>query len=113
MCGAEFERVINEMTKDGPCPYCENKQVLAGYNGLKTTRPDIAKEWGIDYYLLGIGGPEDYKHNSTKQIYWKCHKWGTRYKMSVEDRAVKDKRGQESCWKCSVRMKNILKFFNI
>ena len=46
MCGAEFERVINEMTKDGPCPYCENKKVLAGYNDLKTTHPNIAKEWG-------------------------------------------------------------------
>ena len=55
MCGAEFERVINKMTKDGPCPYCENKKVLAGYNGLKTTRPDIAKEWGIENYLLVIG----------------------------------------------------------
>lgn len=66
MCGAEFERVINEMTKDGPCPYCENKKVLAGYNGLKTTRPDIAKEWGIENYLLGIGGPEGYKYNSPK-----------------------------------------------
>ena len=70
MCGAEFERVINEMTKDGPCPYCENKKVLAGYNGLKTTHPNIAKEWGIENYLLGIGGPEGYKYNSTKRVYW-------------------------------------------
>ena len=46
MWGAEFERVINEMTKDGPCPYCENKKVLVGYNGLKTTHPNIAKKWG-------------------------------------------------------------------
>ena len=53
MCGGEFKRVINEMTKDGPCPYCESKKVLAGYNGLKTTCPDIAKEWGIENYLLG------------------------------------------------------------
>lgn len=72
MCGAEFERVINKMTKDGPCPYCENKKVLASYNGLKTTRPDIAKEWGIENYLLVIGGLEGYKYNSTKRVYWKC-----------------------------------------
>ena len=87
MCGAEFERVINEMTKDGPCPYCENKKVLAGYNGLKTTHPNIAKEWGIENYLLGIGGPEGY-----------------------DDRIIKEKRGHEPCWKCSGRMINILKF---
>ena len=57
MCGAEFERVINEMIKDGSCPYCENKKVLVGYNDLKTTHPNIAKEWGIENYLLVIGGP--------------------------------------------------------
>ena len=81
MCGAEFERVINEMIKDGSCPYCENKKVLVGYNDLKTTRPDIAKEWGIENYLLVIGGLEGYKYNSTKRVYWKCPKCNTRYKM--------------------------------
>ena len=82
MCGAEFERVINEMTKDGPCPYCENKKVLAGYNDLKTTHPNIAKEWGIENYLLGIGGPEGHKYNSAKRVYWKCPKCNTRYKKA-------------------------------
>ena len=110
MCGAEFERVINEMIKDGSCPYCENKKVLAGYNDLKTTHPNIAKEWGIENYLLGIGGPEGYKYNSTKRVYWKCPKCNTRYKMPIDDRIIKEKRGHEPCWKCSGRMKNILKF---
>ena len=54
MCGAEFERVINEMIKDGSCPYCENKKVLVGYNDLKTTHPNIAKEWGIENYLQRV-----------------------------------------------------------
>ena len=110
MCGAEFERVINEMIKDGSCPYCENKKVLAGYNDLKTTHPNIAKEWGIENYLLGIGGPEGYKYNSTKQVYWKCPKCNTRYKMPIDDRIIKEKRGHEPCWKCAGRMINILKF---
>ena len=69
MCGGEFKRVINEMTKDGPCPYFESKKVLAGYNGLKTTRPDIAKEWGIENYLLGIGGPKEKRGH---EPCWNC-----------------------------------------
>lgn len=62
------------MVKDDTCLYCENKKVLTGYDNLKTTHPDIAKEWEIENYLLGISGPEDYKYNSTKRIYWKCPK---------------------------------------
>ncbi len=30
------------------CPYCMNQRVLAGYNDLATTRPDLAKEWDYD-----------------------------------------------------------------
>ena len=54
------------MVKEESCLYCENKKVLTGYDNLKITHLDIAKEWGIENYLLGIGGPEGYKYNSTK-----------------------------------------------
>ena len=96
MCGAEFERVINEMIKDGSCPYCENKKVLVGYNDLKTTHPNIAKEWGIENYL--------------QRVYWNVLNAILDIKRPIEDRVIKEKRGHEPCWKCSGRMINILKF---
>lgn len=109
ICNGEYERTINGMVNDDTCPYCENKKVLGGFNDLKTTHPHVAKEWGIENYILGIGGPENYKSDSTKRVYWKCSKCGTRYKMPIDDRVIKDKRGHEPCWKCAGRMKNILK----
>ena len=51
---------------------CDNKKVLVGFNDLKTTHPKVVEEWGIENYLLGIGGPENYKYDSTKRAYWKC-----------------------------------------
>lgn len=98
------------MVKDDSCPYCKNKKVLTSFNDLRTTHPHLVKEWGIENYLLGLGGPESYKHNSNKRVvYWKCTKCGTRYKMSVENRVIKDKRVHEPCWICAGRMKNILR----
>ena len=48
-------------------------------------------------------------YTSTKRVYLKCPKCNTRYKMPIDDRVIKDKRGHEACWKCSGKMKNILK----
>lgn len=109
-CGGSHKATIEEhLENKDTCPYCENKKVLPGFNDLKTTHPHVAKEWGIENYILGIGGPENYKSDSTKRVYWKCSKCGTRYKMPIDDRVIKDKRGHEPCWKCAGRMKNILK----
>ena len=44
----EFVEVISKRTKGKPCPYCENKRVLIGFNDLKTLYPDLAKEWDYD-----------------------------------------------------------------
>lgn len=88
---------------------CDNRKVLKGYNDLTTTHPHLVKEWGLENYLLDIGGPENYKYDSTKNVYWLCPKCGTHYRMNIDDRVINDKRHHESCWKCAGRMKNILK----
>ena len=108
MCGAEFERVINEMTKDGPCPYCENKKVLAGYNGLKTTRPDIAKEWGIENYPCN-GSPERYTLIKNQNILWICSVCSEPYKMPIDDRVIVAKCNHKACPKCEGKLKNNIK----
>ena len=67
------------------------------------------QEWGLENYLIDIGGPENYKCDSVKNVYWLCPKCNTHYRMNIDDRVIKDKRHHEACWKCSGRMKNILK----
>ena len=107
-CGGDFTSSIDKLDKDG-CPYCNGRKALKGYNDLTVTHPHLIKEWGLENYLIDIGGPENYKFDSTKNVYWLCPKCGTHYRMKIDDRVINDKRHHESCWKCAGRMKNILK----
>lgn len=107
-CGGVYNASLQDVI-DGYCPYCENKRVLKGLNDLTTTHPHLVGEWGLENYLLDIGGPEKYKYSSKKNVYWLCPKCGTHYRMTINNRIINDKRHHESCWKCAGRMKNILK----
>lgn len=44
-CGHEWRASIANRTNGANCPFCAGKAVLAGYNDLATTRPDVAAEW--------------------------------------------------------------------
>ena len=60
------------------CHICSNRQVLAGYNDLKTMYPEIAKEW--DYDKNGNLKPENIVYGSAQKVWWKCskgHSWKT------------------------------------
>ena len=63
--------VRNRANKNYGCPICSNKKVLAGFNDLGTTHPEIAKEaFGWDPKLVISG--------SNKTFWWKCrfgHTW--------------------------------------
>ena len=61
------------------CPYCHGRKVLAGFNDLATTHPQIAKEWNYkkNEELL----PSQVKAGSNKKVWWKCskgHEWFTK-----------------------------------
>lgn len=56
------------------CPYCTNKKVLAGYNDLATTHPEIAKEWSAK----NKNSPTEITAGSKKKCLWVCslgHEW--------------------------------------
>lgn len=56
------------------CPYCTNKKVLAGYNDLSTTHPEIAKEWSDNNKI----SPTEVTAGSKKKVLWVCsygHEW--------------------------------------
>ena len=58
------------------CPYCANQKVLAGYNDLATTNPELLEEW--DYEKNGSFLPNDFTQSSNKKVWWKCnlgHEW--------------------------------------
>lgn len=69
--------IVDRKTGCG-CPYCSGKRVLAGFNDLNTTNPDVAAEW--DYEKNGELTPDKVLTNSNKKVWWKCkkgHEWRT------------------------------------
>ena len=63
----------------GGCSFCSGKQVLIGFNDLKTTHPNLATEadgWNTESVSAG----------SNKKMSWKCEK-GHKWKAVVANRA--------------------------
>ena len=68
---------------DPGCPYCSGRKVLAGYNDLATTHPDIAPMWHprMNKRLK----PTGVQAISRKPVWW-CGECGHVYQMAVRDR---------------------------
>lgn len=66
------------------CPYCSGKRVLAGFNDLATTHPDITSEWvqSVD----GKATPQTVSAGSHAMVQWKCSKHGRVWTATVSDR---------------------------
>lgn len=58
------------------CPYCCNKRVLAGFNDLLSTHPNLSKTW--NYEKNKDLHPTEVTCFSKKKAWWKCdkgHEW--------------------------------------
>ena len=74
--GHSYSTTISDFTRGYGCPICSNKQVLAGFNDLATTHPQLAKEW--DYEKNKGLTPQQITYGSDKKAWWKCergHSW--------------------------------------
>lgn len=78
--GHEWQAVVSERTREGRetnCPYCGNKKVLAGFNDLATTHPQLLNEW--DYEKNDAFLPTQVTAGAHKRVWWICskceHKW--------------------------------------
>jgi hypothetical protein len=74
--GHEWEARVANRNNGRSCPVCSNRLVLAGYNDLATTQPDIAAEWhptkNGDIRASGIVA------GNNKPAWWQCplgHEW--------------------------------------
>lgn len=85
MCsnGHEWQAVINSRVSGKKCPYCTNNKVLAGYNDLRSTHPNIANEW--DYKKNKIK-PEEVLAGSNIAKYWFVCPKGHSYKTTLLSR---------------------------
>jgi hypothetical protein len=69
--GHKWKSAVHSRASGIGCPYCSNKKVLAGYNDLASTHPELAAEadgWDPTKLSFGIG----------KKVKWICsfnHSW--------------------------------------
>ena len=82
--GHLWPAVVSDMTREAKseqskkCPVCSNRVVLAGFNDVATTHPEVVKNWDYD---LNDKGPEFYTYGQAMNVNWVCdkgHKWSNR-----------------------------------
>lgn len=77
--GHEWQTSVYSRTQEmTQCPYCTNRKVLAGFNDLASTEPEIAAQWHPT--LNGTLTPQQVTAGSRKRAWWICsegHIWKT------------------------------------
>lgn len=82
--GHEWETEIYHRTRGGGCPICSNQKILAGYNDLATTHPELAEQWHPT--KNGACTPQMVIAGSNKKAWWLCEK-GHEWQAVIGDRA--------------------------
>lgn len=73
--GHEWESKISHITDGHTCPYCSGQRSIVGVNDIKTTNPQLAKEWDYEKNTIPT---ETVMQSSGKKYWWKCqygHSW--------------------------------------
>lgn len=99
--GHSFKRAVSGMLRSykGNTPYngctiCQGKEVLSGFNDLKSLFPDIVdKYWSYEYNDVL---PSEVSPFSGKEFWWKCAKCGTLFEQNADLRV----RGLGYCPDC-------------
>jgi hypothetical protein len=88
--GHEWVTSIAKRSREGTgCPVCSNQIVLAGFNDLQTTHPDLAAEAMFDPTTISVG--------SNKKMPWQCAAFGHEWKATVSDRSGLNETGCPIC----------------
>ena len=85
--GHEWQASVKSRTCGSKCPYCAGKKVLAGYNDLATTHPELCKQWHPT--KNGKLTFNDISFGSQRKVWWRCdkgHEWQAA--MQVRNRGV-------------------------
>ena len=71
-----LSEIRDRISRKSNCPYCHGRKVLAGFNDLATTHPELAKEWNYTKNKSLL--PSQVKAGSNKKVWWICskgHEW--------------------------------------
>lgn len=94
--GHSYEATPQKRNLGRGCPFCSGRRVLIGFNDLASQYPNVALDW--DYELNGSLKPTDIVCGSNKVVYWKCHKCGCKWKLSV----IHNIKRKKKCKNCGI-----------
>jgi hypothetical protein len=80
----EWKASIASRNKGRGCPICSGNQVLAGFNDLATTNPELAEEWHPT--KNGDKTPSQVKWGSPAKVWWICKRENHEWKASIASR---------------------------
>ena len=83
ICGYEWNTLISTRSGGSKCPCCSGYTFIKGKNDLKSTHPQIAKEWSEKNYPLQ---PDEVNAKSRKNVWWHCRKCGNEWKSIINAR---------------------------
>lgn len=92
-CGHEWRSTIAHRSNGRACPFCKGKKVLAGFNDLSTTDPEVAREW--HQTKNGSLEPTAVSRGSDRKVWWISH--GHEWKSTISSRAMQG----QGCAICS------------
>lgn len=69
-CAHEWKaKIAHRANEDAGCPYCSGNKVLAGFNDIATTHPDIAEEW---HPTKNTSQPTEVTRGHRSKVWWLC-----------------------------------------
>ncbi len=78
------------------CPYCNDRQVLSGFNSIADKQKSMLKEWDyINNYLLVQS--ENVLETSNKIVWWNRNKCKRKYLMSPGQKTINTLRKKNDC----------------
>ncbi len=89
----EWEAVVAQRAGGSGCPFCAGNRTLAGFNDLKSLRPDVAATWSPRNTDVE---PDEVGPNSHRKVWW-VEPCGHEFEMAVAART----RRKLSCKICS------------
>lgn len=82
--GHEWQaQCVNRKLREDGCPTCANKIVLAGFNDLPTTSPELTQQWHPT--KNGDLRPELFHAGSKTKIWWRCD-YGHEWEVAIQHR---------------------------
>ena len=77
-CGHEWQARISDRTAGHGCPFCAG-QILAGFNDLRSTNPELMEEWSDRNEI----DPLSVSARSRQMIWWKCRACGHEWQAEI------------------------------